>query len=441
MSTLELLIAFSIFTLIIGGAAIISFGNQAVALDTSLANQAIYQARTSLENFKTTLTTNNWDETSLPAEISVADISNCVKNITSSIKWQTTPLRPQTTDLFTALTNPVEAINLGGDCILDAPFGDWRNLNISTSLGIVPSTNPASDIDTVEQTTYLTVNPSAASDADFFIIKDGKTISSLDTGPGLNALDATARFAYVANGSRNAQLQIIDISDDSAPTVKKSYKLPGTYTDATIGNSIFYYRSRVYLGTNKSQLGEFHIIDVANPSSPSELGSWEVGAGVNAIYVKGNYAYLATPNDEELTVLDISDPSAIKRVGGFNAPKGSGNGKSVKVVGNKLYLGRTVGSNEFYILDISDPTNPQELGFYNLNSSINDLVVAGNYAFLATSQVGGELQVLDLTDPAKPNKIGQYDYSNKASGIDFANNQLYLSNKSGDALKIISPNL
>src|SRR6185503_19362106 len=102
-----------------------------------------------------------------------------------------------------------------------------------------------------------------------------------------------------------------------------------------------------------------------------------------AIFVKGDYAYIATPNNEELTIIDVnsSSPNFMQRVGGFDAPAGSGNGKSIDILVNKLYLGRTVGNKEFYILDITDPINPDILGSYDVNASINDLAVSGHYVF------------------------------------------------------------
>ena len=298
----------------------------------------------------------------------------------------------------------------------------------------------------------MAADPSSASDPDFFIF-DARNItvatppaqvSSLNTGPGLAGVDVAGSYAYGANDSKNGQLQIIDISTIATPSVKTTFNIaPGGADSNTVGTSIYYYDSKIYLGLKKNTHAELYVIDVSDPLSlsPGSIkGSYEVGATINAIYVRGNYAYIATPNSEELTIIDIDEtsPTFMERVGGFNAPLGSGNGKSLKIVGNILYLGRTVGGKEFYILDITNPIAPTIVGSYDVNSSINDLVVAGRYAFLATSEANREFQVLDMYNPATPVFLGKYNFSEKATGIEYEDNLIYISNENQDALRIVT---
>ncbi len=47
-----------------------------------------------------------------------------------------------------------------------------------------------------------------------------------------------------------------------------------------------------------------------NRDSPIIAGRFEVGAKINAIYVKGDYAYLATADsNRELIIVNIASPS------------------------------------------------------------------------------------------------------------------------------------
>ena len=63
-------------------------------------------------------------------------------------------------------------------------------------------------------------------------------------------------------------------------------------------------------GTKTATGPEFHIVNVATSSSPQEVGSKEIGADVNSIFVAGNTAYLATSDpNEELKIFDVSDPA------------------------------------------------------------------------------------------------------------------------------------
>ena len=64
---------------------------------------------------------------------------------------------------------------------------------------------------------------------DFYIINaenpsNPTIISSLNTGPGLNAIEVAGPYVYVANSGTTAQLQIIDIHDRNTPILISKFK-------------------------------------------------------------------------------------------------------------------------------------------------------------------------------------------------------------------------
>ena len=96
------------------------FGNQSTSLDVSLVRKALSLVTENLENLQAaSLTGWNLAHSSMSTDsvyqksITVSDISPCVKYASSTVLWQTSPLRPQETKLFTVLTSPAEAIALG----------------------------------------------------------------------------------------------------------------------------------------------------------------------------------------------------------------------------------------------------------------------------------------------------------------------------------------
>src|SRR3989338_9817978 len=97
---------------------------------------------------------------------------------------------------------------------------------------------------------------------------------------------------------------------------------------------------------------------------------------------------------EELIVFDISDPMSPQRVSGSGVlPDTTANGKSVYVVGDTAYLGRTVGlspsAKQLYAFDTRNPlTSPLPvLGTpLDLNDSINSLLVRSHLAFLRSEE-------------------------------------------------------
>src|SRR5207247_1229134 len=142
------------------------------------------------------------------------------------------------------------------------------------------------------------------------------------------------------------QLEIIDVSSSTNPFVVSSTTLPGVSGLGAVGNSIIYYNGKVYIGTKSATGPEFHVMDVSSTSSPSELGSFEVGADINAISLSVNTAYLATASDTaELLVLDVSNQSSIKKLGTFDASV-SYDGESLSLDGTALYLVRQTGGGD-----------------------------------------------------------------------------------------------
>jgi type II secretory pathway pseudopilin PulG len=279
--------------------------------------------------------------------------------------------------------------------------------------------------------------------------KNPDLLGHIDSAPntpfGLNAIhvsedpasDPPRTYAYTANAYEcdptsaslacDGQLYIFDVTDPDNITISAKLKIdslkPGISSairGVTSGASIFYKNGYIFLGLTKNDGPEFHILDVHKTSSItdnlaySSLGSYEVGSEVNAIYVKNNYAYIASPDDLELKILDIStlsDPDDGSSGGssyGFNSSEGAGHGKSIYIVGDKLYLGKTVPNigNDFHILDNRNPKSVlSELtapGSTNMPSSVNSIIVRSNLGFFLTNS---DLEIFDIGDPTNMDPV------------------------------------
>ncbi|MEK9184774.1 MAG: hypothetical protein AAB866_01240 [Patescibacteria group bacterium] len=318
--------------------------------------------------------------------------------------------------------------------------GNWQNpqsfsgivLDTSTTTDIV-----STDISSKGNYVYMTADSATQSKDDFFIVdvlnsQSPFIVSKIDTGPGLTTLAVAGDYAFVGNSSTNAQLQIINIKDPYNPSLISSYKLPGTYS-GLYANSIFYSKKKVYLGTPKTTISELHIIDVSDVYNPIEIGNWEANTTINDINVKGNILYEASPDDEELKVIDISNLSNIARVSSFDEATNSG--KSIYSVGTTTYLGHTSGG-DFFVLDTSS-TTPQKLGSYHAGSSINGIIGDKNFAFLVTTDK--KLKILSVSNPNSISLLSSLDFPSKATAIDCGKNALYVVLENNDALRIITP--
>lgn len=462
-STLEMLIAMAILVLTFSAVILVLFGNQSLSVDSTLNNEALYKAQEALENARAnarndfgSLASASTVDGIYAKDVIIQNIDNYTKEIISKITWQVGQTRNQKIELSTLVSDWENAVS--GDTCGGALSGDWKNPQSISSIDIGPS-NEGTDLDVVNKKVYLTADSSTTGKPDFYVIDvtDPRSIptpKSINTGPGLMAVQVAGNYAYAANASLTGQLQIIDISG-SDPTLIKSYKVPGVTGSGGqgLGNSIFYKNGRIYLGLTKTGGGlEFNVIDVSNPSSPSYKGGWDANTQVNGIYVKNNKAYVATPDTQDLKVLDVSDPANITQVDGFDANGELEVGKSIYVVGNKLYFGRTTTQNhvnhhEFYILNISgalpasttNNDNTDQIPSINLAGSLNGLAIRGHLAFFATNDSTEEFQIWDISNPASITLWGSLNFPAKATAIDCENNTMYLTSLSNDGLRIIGP--
>ncbi|HEV8677452.1 MAG TPA: hypothetical protein VN701_01315 [Candidatus Paceibacterota bacterium] len=448
VSTLEILIAFAILSLTLTAAVLVVFGNQSVSIDSQTNIEALSKAQAQLESARALSRQDFSQVASLgPAPddiykktLMVEPIDAFTKRATSLVSWASGG-RSLSVKLVTILT---DFGSIAGSCA-PAQDGDWKNPQHWEFVpsNLVPGNSAGglgiADIKAYKQKLYIAAGAPAKSGDSFFVFglqsdpsqapaflgsgDNGTVLSALalgQKGASLYAYAASARgsnFSTCAQSPACAQLQVIDVTNPASPSVAASLKLPGVSGSSGqgIGKSIFYSGGYAYEGLAKTASGpEFHIIDVSNPLSPVEVGSYTVGRTVKSIYVRGNYAYLATDdNAKELIVLDIRDKAHPVAVGGFDAPQNdaqgnnSGLGDSVFANASGAYLGRTYslsgGDPEFYILNDTNPASAlpvlgsKDIGTSASPDSVLGIEVSGTLAFLLTNK---QFQVWDISNPA-----------------------------------------
>ncbi|NCQ76500.1 MAG: hypothetical protein GPI98_24010 [Microcystis aeruginosa W13-13] len=94
------------------------------------------------------------------------------------------------------------------------------------------------------------------------------------------------------------------------------------------------------------------IIDISNPVAPTLKGNYDTSGRADDVQVVGNYAYVAD-SGSGLQIIDISNPATPTLKGNYNT---SGYAYGVQIVGNYAYVADREGGLK--ILDVSDFTNP-----------------------------------------------------------------------------------
>ncbi len=181
-------------------------------------------------------------------------------------------------------------------------------------------------------------------------------------------------------------------------------------------NDIFVLGNYVYLVTDEANAvdPEFFIFNISDVTKPTLVGKSKIGSKIGAVYVVGDYAYLATSVDNaELTIVKVSDPTQPTVVARLNTP-GNKNAEDVFVLDHYAYIvtENNPSNSEFYIFDVTDPENPvvAPTGKVELDTQGNTIYVSGNYAYVGTDSDDRELIMIDISQKLAPKIVKIYDH-------------------------------
>ncbi|TAK60985.1 Ig-like domain-containing protein, partial [Methylobacter sp.] len=213
------------------------------------------------------------------------------------------------------------------------------------------------------------------------------TALSSITIPGYaNNVDVAGDYAYVAAGSKG--LQIVNVSNRSAPSIVGNLDTAGTAIDVRVVGNV------VYLADGDHGL---QIIDVTDPTAPSLLASYETAGIAQDVKIDNQFAYIADGNSG-LEIVDVRKPAQPISAGSLT---GLGEVKGVDAQGNNVVV---VAGSSVHIIDVTDKTNPIKKGSLGIGP-VKDVALNGNYAYVAAYTSG--YKVVDLTDPVAPTIVAQ----------------------------------
>jgi hypothetical protein len=121
----------------------------------------------------------------------------------------------------------------------------------------------------------------------------------------------------------------------------------------------------------------------------------KIDGPANLVEVDGNRAYIA--GGKTLTLVDISNPPAPKKLGSYSFPEKIW---GIRIVGSTVYV-----AADFYglgILDVSNPAAPVLRGSIKLPGQAKNVAVVGTTALVADHMSG--LDIVDVKDITKPVK-------------------------------------
>ncbi len=234
----------------------------------------------------------------------------------------------------------------------------------------------------------------------------------------LGSLQCPERVSDVAVSGDHAYLgtehglAVLDISDRSSPGLLAFY--PGDAIRYQIGNVVVrgdYAYLTVYSSLYEScgvmSVLCLEIVDVSDPSSPTQVGVYELDDGAHDLYLQGDYAYLAldtygSPVNDGFLVIDISNP-ALPWLAGSYGPEWDA--WSVEVQGEHAF----VDLEGLRVLDVDPPWDITEVTFVG---GYGNLAVEGSFLFRCKwwPQGSEQFEVFDISDPTSPNLEGSLPF-------------------------------
>ena len=265
---------------------------------------------------------------------------------------------------------------------------------------------PLTDFQVRDGVAYISSNSSTVSDSDLLVVdfRDivrPKLLSSINTGPGISAITLVGNRIFAAADSTSAQLHVIRLEDATGialgPTslvLEKKYKLPlpEASTTPSHGSTVFFYKNKIYLGTDKWNGEELSIIDVSDPINPLKVGVFEMNGKVKDIFVHGAFAHVAGSDQQQFRTLEVSDPTNPRMVSSLS-PSGWSRqeGTAVSLFENAVDFGRTSGGfnivadHEFFTASSS----------LDMPGGVYGIIQDRFHTYLATRQVDKEFQIFE----------------------------------------------
>jgi hypothetical protein len=314
----------------------------------------------------------------------------------------------------------------GGYVFVAARFSGLHIIDVRDPLHPVESEGFQAPID--PRAIYVNGDYAYLADNDLKISKLSGPVTPTQVGQadsiyGPTDVFAAGNYAYPVG---HIGLKVVDVSNPAAPSVVGDYLPPGH----EVVMAVFVNGNYAYLATQDADLtfsDSLRIVNISNPPAPIEIGSIKIGKSLIDVSVSGNYAYMTAFYQPSLWIVDVSKPSAPKLAGIYNAiwyPQ------EVQIQGQYAYI--CAGDGSFRILDVSNPVAPVEVGAYVLpvETPLLKMFVSGTKAYL--SSYGGGVTVVDVSDPTHPVKIGGYSLAfNRPEGMFADNNAFYVTGGAG----------
>jgi hypothetical protein len=224
--------------------------------------------------------------------------------------------------------------------------------------------------------------------------------------------------AYVVSITKNGEaggLTVFDVTDRRHPVFKASISIPGD----SYWNGVWAKGDALYVGSTVSGV---LVFDISNPGQPVQVRRVPGGSAldVHTVLVDGDRLYAMSPGpNRETLIFDVSRPLEPQLLGRYahQSPLG-GYPHDAFAHEGRLYVNHAQGG--FQVLDVSNPAAVRPLGGYTFPGNYshhNAVGVIGGHtvAFEGGERLGAHVRALKVDDPANIVKLGEFKLNGTAS--------------------------
>lgn len=463
-SLIELLVALGIFVMSISAGFQLFFGGQNLSIDSANVGLASDYGQEAVEAVRT-IQDRNWSELTdgshglvfqnnewmfgsssanesrdiFTRTIAVGTVDSNTKIATTTITWQTDPLRTQTVELVERLTNYQEPLK---GCVSDPISGNWAAPRVIGSADIGAG-NSGTDLALKLPYVFVSGTASTASKPDLFVFNvtneaAPSLVQSINIGSGgINALYVKDNYLYAASPNDNTELLIFNIADPANPNQVGSYNMTGSSNAVAVAA----FGDTVAVGRLDSATYELTFFNVTDPASPSIISQIATDGTVYDFYVAYKELYLVSEeSDPDVWIYDITDTLNPTLITNYDIP-GETEDRTIYVQekgGTNILVGNE--GNELITIGATNTAQMFVRDRIDIGNDVNDITcVEGDLLFLATDNSTKEFLIINGADPDNLVEYSYLNFPQVASGIEYAMNRVYVSVRSNDAFKIVGP--
>lgn len=236
---------------------------------------------------------------------------------------------------------------------------------------------------------------------------------------------------YTQDPSRNwwgGMLEILDVSDPMNPLLMSQYETTSIPTDVTVAGARAYVACRSE-GSSPWQDGQHNadggltVIDVSNPSQPRRIGGYHRGS-LGTVSVDGDRAYLGGGFHGTLQIVDLTLPARLSRTAVLDTTDLA---CGLAMAGDRLLVADRLGGVQ--VVDATDPAKLKWQATIASTDPVLGVALSGSTAYVASDASG--VRAFDLADPTNPQFLGVYDTPGLARGVVLSGTQAYVADGSG----------